>query len=582
MNRSSEPNQKKPPSSGISTTWHFFARDVFESMGKAPPQPASQTPKPAAAAALPENGDVVDKAKKIVLENPGISGATLLNTLDSKGMTIAQKPLISVPVAGKNEKEADSGSAHAATLRAAPKKESSAVQIRCRLVEGAASDNGVGHTRFRATLIQEGLGNLRDAFYYTRECLEGAVTLFEGKKIYADHPSATEEETRPERSVKDILGHFENVRLEEGADGQAMLTADVVTLSDEPYRWARALMRHAVQYAKTYPDKDFVGLSINATGEAEPMGVQEFVKEHKLPESAIPKLNKAIEQGVDTVKVVSALSDAISCDLVTEAGAGGKILQMLEMEKNQMSKKAVSKESDKKEEQKKEQAAPGAEQPKHDDAAQDMELIKKMLKDYLGDESSENEECVKAAKEAYEAHKEMGKGAEEAMKCAGEAMKLAKHMAGKKAKEAGEEKKDEPKADAEKKDGEQKESEENKKESADAKESGCSHCIQHKGEIARLKEENRKFTLRDYLDKKLKESKKPMKVTEKFREALGQPKSEGEIDKAWNLFVTGYEGREAGEAEVSDDIFVMVEKNTKAVEENEGGSALDLSDCLNQ
>jgi hypothetical protein len=68
--------------------------------------------------------------------------------------------------------------------------------------------------RFRVALIQEGLGNLRDGFYYTKQALESAVPAFEGKKAYADHPSRSEESDRPERSVRDIVGHYENLKLE--------------------------------------------------------------------------------------------------------------------------------------------------------------------------------------------------------------------------------------------------------------------------------------------------------------------------------------------------------------------------------
>jgi hypothetical protein len=526
------PKSKKKPSSGIATAWPFFASEVFSNKketGKVPPANPEQAPKPTTLEAPAKTAD--EQVRQIMLDSPDMNAATLYNTMKAKGLDVVDKV------------EAEGGSANVAALRS---KESSSMNFRVKLVESAASDNGVGHTRFKTILIQEGLGNLKDGYYYTKEALASAVPIFEGKKIYADHPSAIDEQTRPERSVRDILGHFENVRLEEGSDGQSMLTADVVTLPDDPYRWARALMRHAVSYSKQYPDKDFVGLSINATGDAEPKEVSDFLKEMELPKAAIPKLQKAVEQGLSTVKVVSVLHDAVSVDLVTEAGAGGKILQLLEMEKK-MDEKKIEKEEVKQ-----------ADAP-HGDEAQDIELIKKMLKDYLGDEEAESVEACEAGKQAYEAYKEMGKESEEALKCAGEAMKLAKHMAAK-TKEAAP--KEEPK-DEEKKDEEKCE--------ADAKESSA--IAQLKGENAKLKESLKKFEIATYLDKKLKESKESRQVTDAFRELVKTAKTTGEIDKLWESFNKGLAaaGEKTSKVDAPKydlDFFVATEKQTVTVTES--------------
>lgn len=323
------PGTNSPSSNGgIWAGWNFFASAREDNaFGKAVPKktqapsaPAPETPADVGATVKsPE-----EQVKEMILENPGMNAATLMNTLKAKGLAISDvKPQIKA--------EAVSGSSNAAVLR----KESSqpfTAKINCRFLEGSARDNGVGPTKFKAVLIQEGLGNLKDCFYYSKEALQDAMAsgLFEGKKIYADHPSAVEEQTRPERSVKDILGHFENVRVEEGDQGQAMLTADVVTLPQPAYQWARSLMTHATEFSKKYPDKDFIGLSINASGDAQAQPLQEFLQANQIPDSVVPKLKNAMDQGMSEVKVVNKLTDAISCDLVTEAGAGGRILQMLE------------------------------------------------------------------------------------------------------------------------------------------------------------------------------------------------------------------------------------------------------------
>ena len=269
--------------------------------------------------------DIWDKAKGVVTKTYGaVNYPVVTYVYKNMGGRIngkSDKPA---------KKEAASGSAFPQLLKGRTKE--SAIHDhytgRLRFMESDAGTKDA--SRFRCILIQEGLGNFGDAYYYTREALVSAVAVFEGKKIYADHPARDEEQTRPERSVKDVLGHFENVRLEEGKDGRSMLTADVVILSGESYGWARELMSHAVDYSTKYPDKDFVGLSINAKGDATQVPLEEWVKEASIPASSLEKLRQAQENGVDQIRLVTAIREAISCDMVTEAGAGGRIIKLIE------------------------------------------------------------------------------------------------------------------------------------------------------------------------------------------------------------------------------------------------------------
>lgn len=233
----------------------------------------------------------------------------------------APKPVV------KNKTEADTTSSLVQLTR-----ESNFNFTSFKFLENDAStgaDPALPVNRFKTILLTEGMGNLKDCYYYSKQALETAVPLFEGKKIYADHPSKLDEQVRPERSVRDILGHFENVHLEVNKDGQSILVGDVVIPMDEPFLWARSLMGHAVTYAKKYPDKDLVGLSINAGGDAEDVGIDQLI-EMGVPDGSLPKLLKAKEEGNENVKIVTVIAEATSCDLVTEAGAGGKILALLE------------------------------------------------------------------------------------------------------------------------------------------------------------------------------------------------------------------------------------------------------------
>jgi hypothetical protein len=97
-----------------------------------------------------------------------------------------------------------------------------------------------------------------------------------------------------------------------------------------------------------------------------------------------------------------------------------------------------------------------------------------------------------------------------------------------------------------------------------------------KGENATLRESLKKYELASYLDKKLQESKEPRSVTDKFRAALGTPKSKGQIDEYLKLFM---EGASLGrvKADESDSPFVMVEKNAPRTEgtENPFGACVE-------
>jgi hypothetical protein len=223
----------------------------------------------------------------------------------------------------KKGKECDSASNFPVHTAPGNKKES--MKVRSSNIREAAKVAG-GPNKFDVVLIQEGLGNFGDAFYYSREAIESAVNIFNGVKSYANHPSASEDEDRPERSVRDIFGHFENLRVQEGEGeiGEVAATLDTVPSA----QWARDLMIRAIENSKKFPDTPFIGLSINANGDSEECNIDDVIS--KAPAGAKPKLLEAKENGIETVRVVHSFTSATSCDLVTEAGAGGKIINIIE------------------------------------------------------------------------------------------------------------------------------------------------------------------------------------------------------------------------------------------------------------
>lgn len=561
---------------GIRVSNWFYASEVYDKI-IADKKAKEKAPPPRIEPALEENPapltnpepDADQQALQLLIKNPNMNAATFLNTLKSNGLSVYD-----------NKKAIES---------ATPIRENNLkTTLNCTFMERVAPDAEIhtGASKFRVALIQEGLGNLRDAFYYTRQALESAVPAFEGKKCYADHPSRTDEVDRPERSIRDIVGHFEDVHIEENADGSAMLCADLVMVPDEPFEWARSLVRHAIIYSKSYPDKEFVGLSINAAGDAEPMEAASFIRSGMIPNGAKTKILGAIEQGLTQVRVVSAIHDAVSTDLVTEPGAKGKVLEIIESEKG---KQMAKKENEKKEDgmEKKEAAVEAAVESKeakeaddHSDASQDKKLIMDMIKKHMGgDNATDSEdEAMKCAHEAYEAYKEMGMDEKEAAKHAAGSMRLARKMAQKQAMKHEAEKQGSilPKEN----DMEPKEANTESKEAVESKESDV---ITLSGRVAFLESELKKKELAEYLDTKLKESKLDRSATDEIRKIVGEPKSEKDIDKTITIFTEAYKAaggsRSESKSKPSSMFVTSVEKNPSI---SAGKSKLDFADCKNK
>jgi hypothetical protein len=333
---SEKPKVTKDPNEGIRVShWFYGAMEALSTKQATAPTTPQTKSLPSSCEPAPET-----EIAQLMVDNPTMSGATFYNMIKSKGYSIhAPAGLVKPKVSAEPAVESQAGSSAAGVQRAGVRESLKRLattrrvtrEPKGRFLERAAVDDGIGPTRFRCVLISEGLGNFKDAYYYSRDALVGAVPVFEGKKIFADHPSSSEESIRPERSVRDVLGHFEKIGIEESNDGTIKLVGDVVILGDKQYEWARGLLRHAVQYSRNFPDKDFVGLSINASGDAEERELEKVME--SAPQSAKVKLVKAKEQGIERVRYVSTITEAVSCDLVTEAGAGGRILSMIESER---------------------------------------------------------------------------------------------------------------------------------------------------------------------------------------------------------------------------------------------------------
>ncbi len=535
-------------------------------------------------------------------------------------------------------------------VKVMPKKESAGARalgtlaVHCRFIEKAAPAPGQAEdpNRFRVILIQEGLGNTGTGYYYTKDALKSAAPIFEGKKAFADHPSAFEDEVRPERSVRDIVGHYEGVEYLEADDTTGRLEADLVVLPGAPFDWTRSLLTQAVLYSKTYPDQDLLGLSINASGDAQPMPAEEFLEKFDIVPSALAKVQKAVADGLEEINITNLIDSATSVDLVTEAGAKGKVLELLEAE-NVMTKEqrikeakakktaaeaklaealksikaagkdakklkeaeehkcAAEKEAKEAEEAlKNEGVAPAPKAPpapakkdddgegddgddgEHDDADADKALIHDQLKKHgLIQEGEEADgDMMKAAKHLHAAYKAGGASAEEAADAAAKHLKCA--AAAKESMEAEEAAAKEAN-DAANPATPAPQGDPGKapaKESADLKKK----LLKTEGENAQLRERLSKIDREAGLDKMLKESSLPMSVTKKFRESVKDVKSLKDIENNFKIFMEGYqlkEGSASGEGDVSDlsDCILGTEKN-EGGEDDEGGTTVDLADCF--
>ena len=141
------------------------------------------------------------------------------------------------------------------------------------------------------TVIKAGFNTSEDR-YYPKEMLKRDFKVFEGVKMYADHPTEQEDKDLPERSIKasSWVAVLKDVSVDENGDvhGVAEIIED----------WMKAKL-------STLKEKGLLGemgVSINAIGNA----------------------SKATIDGKETL-VVEELTDARSVDFVTEPGAGGRV-----------------------------------------------------------------------------------------------------------------------------------------------------------------------------------------------------------------------------------------------------------------
>lgn len=167
------------------------------------------------------------------------------------------------------------------------------------LTQAATTTTPAGAHRYRVRLI-EGDRQGASGYYSSGMLREHAGVFGAGTPMYLDHPTLSEGIERPERSVRDLAAYLVTDAAYEG-DG---LYADI-----EVYPHVAPVIEAM---------RDHIGLSIRASGTVE------------------PSTDEAIRG-----PVVTSLTEAASVDFVTAAGAGGKIVELLESARAQVAEAAT-------------------------------------------------------------------------------------------------------------------------------------------------------------------------------------------------------------------------------------------------
>ncbi len=171
-----------------------------------------------------------------------------------------------------------------------------AAEARARVMESCEIDiqevtnEGIAQGIVPIRIIVPGF-NTSKGRYYSEQAVHDAAVIFDGAKMYADHPTEAEEKNRPERSIRDWVATLHETKVSEAGNavGVAHINAG----------W----LKEKIQNLFEQGDLQHLGTSINAVGK----GTNQTIEGHK------------------TVLVENLVKSTFqSVDFVTEAGAGGQ------------------------------------------------------------------------------------------------------------------------------------------------------------------------------------------------------------------------------------------------------------------
>lgn len=157
------------------------------------------------------------------------------------------------------------------------------------LSEGLADALAIGTMPVR--FLVPGLNTDKDRFY-TEQAVQDACKVFEGVKMYANHPTRSEGKERPERDVRDWVANLRNCRV---APSGAAVGDAVIHES-----WFKAKAQGLLEAGEL----EGLGTSIIGVGSGAKNGYE------------VEKGRKA--------HIIENILKGRSCDFVTEPGAGGR------------------------------------------------------------------------------------------------------------------------------------------------------------------------------------------------------------------------------------------------------------------
>jgi hypothetical protein len=165
-----------------------------------------------------------------------------------------------------------------------------------------------GQEGYKIVLIREGKGNADDDRWYTgdaiREMCESGRA--EGMQAFANHPDLEEEQNRPERDVRQLVGYYRDVTFRESGGSKRAEAVFVPLTLDEnhpTYGWVVTLAEAAVRANGPQP---LCGISLYGFAAGD-YGRRPDMSEGSIATMIVPS----------------------SADIVTNAGAGGGFVRQL-------------------------------------------------------------------------------------------------------------------------------------------------------------------------------------------------------------------------------------------------------------
>jgi hypothetical protein len=146
-------------------------------------------------------------------------------------------------------------------------------------------------------IIEEGPGNKARNCYYGPEAIESGAPIFRGCQCYADHPSHSEQEDLPERSVRDLIGRIKETWVATNPKTGAKQLRGILKINEgKDFEWAVSLIKESIK-ADEEGFPPVAQVSIHADGDIAPR----TVNGHKY-------------------NYVSNIKSAVSVDVVTKGG----------------------------------------------------------------------------------------------------------------------------------------------------------------------------------------------------------------------------------------------------------------------